>query len=103
MQEFFKQYHEFEKLGRVMAELAYLKMAERLVSFQTKSLKLRYEELISGNPQLFHQVPQKYIASYLGVTEQSLSRDKTIERARNASGESGSDKPSACVTTEWAV
>ena len=49
-------------------------MVDRIVDFQTKDLKSRYLDLLKMNPQLFEMLPQKHIASYLGVAEQSLSR-----------------------------
>jgi CRP-like cAMP-binding protein len=67
----------FEKLGRIIAEKAYLLMVERITDFQLTNLKERYHKLTQNSPQLFQQVPQKYIASYLGVSEQSLSRIKS--------------------------
>jgi CRP-like cAMP-binding protein len=77
--DLFSRHPSLEKLGRIIAEQAYLKTAERLVDFQTNKLKERYLRLIRTNPQLFQHVPQKYIASYLGVAEQSLSRIKAEE------------------------
>jgi CRP-like cAMP-binding protein len=76
--QLYRQHPEFEKLGRIIAEQAYLKMVERSIDLQTTNLKERYHKLISTHPQLFQQAPQKYIASYLGVAEQSLSRIKSI-------------------------
>lgn len=73
----FEQHHEYERLGRIIAERAYLKMVERLVDFQTNDLNTRYQRLLQSYPQLLLQVPQKMIASYLGVAEQSLSRIKS--------------------------
>lgn len=78
LMKWYEQYPVFEKLGRIIAEQAYLKMAERSVDLQTAKLKERYQRLIESSPELFQQVPQKYIASYLGVAEQSLSRIKSI-------------------------
>jgi hypothetical protein len=72
----FRQHQEFEKLGRIIAENAYLHMVERLVDFQTNDLKERYLNLMENNNGLINEVPQKYSASYLGVAEQSLSRIK---------------------------
>ena len=34
----------------------------------------RYLELVEHQPELLHAIPQKYIASYIGVKPQSLSR-----------------------------
>lgn len=73
----YQQHHELERLGRIIAEQAYLKTVERLINFQTLPLKERYGRLIGSHPELFQQVPQKMIASYLGVAEQSLSRVKS--------------------------
>ncbi len=76
LEALFHQHHELERLGRILAEDAYLQMVERLKEFQIKDLKMRYLNLINKNPGLFQQVPQKHIASYLGVAPQSLSRIK---------------------------
>lgn len=75
--QLFQKYHEFERLGRLIAESAYLKIVERLIDFQTNDLRERYQRLIQNHPQLLLQVPQRMIASYLGVAEQSLSRIKS--------------------------
>ncbi|NVK75311.1 MAG: Crp/Fnr family transcriptional regulator [Oceanospirillaceae bacterium] len=72
----YAQYHELESLGRLIAEQAFLIIHQRIVALQVDSLKDRYKHLIQTNPILFQSVPQKYIASYLGVTEQSFSRIK---------------------------
>ncbi len=76
LDSYFDRHPLFQKLGRIIAEQAYLKMVQRMIDFQTLSLKERYEQLIKQHPQLFQTIPQKYIASYLGVTQQSLSRIK---------------------------
>lgn len=70
----YDKYPTFERLGRIMAEQAYLSAADRLKQHQTDDLKTRYSKLIARNPELFQTVPQHYIASYLGVKPQSLSR-----------------------------
>jgi CRP/FNR family transcriptional regulator, anaerobic regulatory protein len=70
----YEKYPKFEKIGRLMAEYAYLSAADRLKQYQTDDLKTRYLKLISKSPDLFQTVPQHYIASYLGVKPQSLSR-----------------------------
>lgn len=76
MLRLFDEFHDVERLGRIIAEDAYLQMVERLKSFQTMDLKERYNALMEKKPKLFNLVPQKHIASYLGVTAQSLSRIK---------------------------
>lgn len=72
--ELYDKYPKFLKIGKQMAEGAYLSAADRLKQHQTDDLKTRYLKLVSKNPALFQTVPQHYIASYLGVKPQSLSR-----------------------------
>ena len=72
----YNKHHQLEKLGRIVAERAYLSTVEKFSEMQTLDLKSRYQNLIKKNPKLFQDVPQKHIATYLGVSEQSLSRIK---------------------------
>lgn len=80
---FYSQFPKFEKIRYIQAEDAFLQIVERLKDFQTKDLKDRYLKLITKNPNLFNKVPQKYIASYLGVKPQSLSRIKEVIKFSN--------------------
>ncbi len=64
----------FERVGRIMAEQAYLSATSRVKELQAESLQDRYLKLLARNPELFQQIPQYHIASYLGVKPQSLSR-----------------------------
>lgn len=68
--------HQLEGLGRMIAEKAYLATVEKLANMQLHNLAEKYALLMQTNPGLIQRVPQKYIASYLGVSEQSLSRIK---------------------------
>ena len=72
----YKKSHQNERLGRIIAEKAFLFTVEKLADLQILNLKERYLTLLKRSPDLFQRVPQKYIASYLGVSEQSLSRVK---------------------------
>ena len=38
--------------------------------------EIRYKKLLSSQPELFQKVPQKYLASILGISPESLSRIK---------------------------
>lgn len=48
--------------------------ANRIESFLTKDAKSRYEDFVAKNRSLVLQLPNKFVASYLGVTQESLSR-----------------------------
>jgi len=62
------------KLGRKMAEYNYILAMERIASLQFQSAGDRYQLFLKQYPQLFNLIPHYYIASYLGVTPESLSR-----------------------------
>lgn len=60
--------------GRKFAERELVKTEERLISRQFRTAKERYQELVKDNPDLMQRVQLGYIASYLGITQVSLSR-----------------------------
>ncbi|AEI51662.1 Crp/Fnr family transcriptional regulator [Runella slithyformis] len=65
---------KFERFGRVMAENAYLGSRKNNVSYLTLSPEERYLKLVEERPKLIERVSLKYIASYLGIQPESLSR-----------------------------
>lgn len=60
--------------GRKFAEKELVKTEERLISRQFKTATERYMELIDESPDLLRRVQLSHIASYLGITQVSLSR-----------------------------
>ncbi len=60
--------------GRKLAEYELLKAERRAISRELLSATQRYNALLSEHPQLIQCIPLKFIASYLGVTQVSLSR-----------------------------
>ena len=61
-------------IGRKMAELMYQIKFDRELSLLTKSAEERYLQLFKVSPNLIQNIPLKFIASYIGVTPQALSR-----------------------------
>jgi CRP/FNR family transcriptional regulator, anaerobic regulatory protein len=74
----YKESFTFNTLGRIITESLYIRRTKRELSFITQSAKERYETLLSRNPELVQQIPQKYIASYLGIKAESLSRIRGV-------------------------
>jgi CRP-like cAMP-binding protein len=62
-----------EKITRLVAEGAYIDKQQQQIDLLTKSAKDRYLELIQKK-KITERTPLKYLASYLGITPQSLSR-----------------------------
>jgi CRP-like cAMP-binding protein len=77
----YNQHHEIERLMRKVTEAGYVETVNRLESLQFHSAEERYNALVQAHPQIVQRVPQKFIASYLGITPVSLSRIRsTIPR-----------------------
>ena len=70
----YQTYPEANYLGRTLIEHAYYKTYHRLVSMLKFSARERYEIMMKTQPGLFQRIPLAYIASYLGVKKESLSR-----------------------------
>ncbi|HHG86458.1 MAG TPA: Crp/Fnr family transcriptional regulator [Bacteroidetes bacterium] len=65
---------DIERLFRKVFELAYVETVCRMESIQFHSAKERYENLLKSSPKTIQRIPLKLIASYLGITQVSLSR-----------------------------
>lgn len=63
-----------DRIGRKVAENIYLKKMKREISLLEDTAKQRYLDLIREQPELIRNIPLKYLASYIGVRPQSLSR-----------------------------
>lgn len=61
-------------IGRKMAENMFLIKSDREISLLSKTAEERYLNLFKERPKLLQQIPLKYVASYIGVTPQALSR-----------------------------
>jgi CRP-like cAMP-binding protein len=65
---------KMESFGRKVAEYLICCYEERLTAFITQTPEQRYMELVKRNAELLQRIPQHYVANYLGVTPESLSR-----------------------------
>jgi CRP-like cAMP-binding protein len=65
---------QLEKYFRKLYQSAYVSMQQRYNGVQSKSAKERYQLLILDNPKFAARIPLIHIASYLGITAESLSR-----------------------------
>jgi CRP-like cAMP-binding protein len=75
--QLFKLYDTFpeiERLFRKIFEAAYVDTVNRIEGMQFHSAEERYNALLNQAPNVLRRVPLKYVASYLGITQVSLSR-----------------------------
>ncbi|WP_445452503.1 Crp/Fnr family transcriptional regulator [Flavobacterium sp. 25HG05S-40] len=68
------QHHCFERLGRVAITKTMLQLQDRIVSLQFETAQQKYESLLKMRPDILQRVPLTYIASYIGITLETLSR-----------------------------
>lgn len=74
LQEIYANTEIGNTIGRLASEDQYLKKSKRELAFLTKSAEERYLDLFVEQPILLKLLPLKYIASYIGITPQALSR-----------------------------
>ncbi|MBO6518114.1 MAG: Crp/Fnr family transcriptional regulator [Bacteroidia bacterium] len=73
LEELYLKNPEYLQFGRKYAEYVSVNVMQRMLSLQTLSAEERYLELLA-NPNYMQRIPLKYLASYLGITDTSLSR-----------------------------
>lgn len=61
-------------IGRKASEELFLKKSKRELSLLLDTPEERYLKLFAERPELIREIPLKYLASYIGVTPQALSR-----------------------------
>lgn len=70
----FEKFPRFETLCRLLSEELLAKSQLSLDQFKTFSPEERYLDLVEKRPDLLQRVPQHQLASFIGITPQSLSR-----------------------------
>ncbi|MDR6943123.1 Crp/Fnr family transcriptional regulator [Mucilaginibacter pocheonensis] len=74
LQKLFTEDIHIANWGRRFAETELIKTEERLISRQFSMAADRYKALLTNSPDLIQRVQLFHIASYLGITQVSLSR-----------------------------
>lgn len=74
VQNCFHTYPEFREFGRMMLVTNYSNLHDRMLGMIKDTAENRYLKLMKNHPDIFQNVPLKIIASYLGITDTSLSR-----------------------------
>lgn len=65
---------KWQQVGRVIIENSYIEMEQRSISLQSMSAQERYAQLLQQSPEIVKHVPLHHIASFLGITPETLSR-----------------------------
>ncbi len=78
LQALYLQFPEFNFIGRVLTEKYYALSEQRLYSLRMQRAAERYAHLMDHFPEIIQRVPSTFIASYLGITLETLSRIKHV-------------------------
>ncbi|SHM78457.1 Crp/Fnr family transcriptional regulator [Gracilibacillus kekensis] len=75
-EEMYDKHNQLETMTRKMMEEAFGQAQDNFATFISLSPEERYQSVLVKRPTLIHRVPQHQLASYLGMTPESLSRIK---------------------------
>ncbi len=74
VQNNFHNIPDFREFSRLLFVMNYAKLHDRLIEMASEKAETRYMNLVKNKAALLQNVPLKVIASYLGITDSSLSR-----------------------------
>ena len=74
VQLMYRSFPEANFIGRVLTEHYYTLSEQRLYALRLQKSRDRYACLMENFPELIQRVPSKYLASYLGISEETVSR-----------------------------
>lgn len=74
LEQLLEKYRELEKMVRLIYEQYYIRLEERYSNAHFKTAGERYEQLLQNEPHILQRMPLGYIASYLGISAETLSR-----------------------------
>ncbi len=73
-EELFTKYPNLGLISRKLMENVFAEQQAKIEAFTINTPLIRYQNLLKSRPDLFQRIPQYQIASYIGVTAESLSR-----------------------------
>jgi len=74
LQQLYQKYPEFNLIGRLLIEKYFIELEERILSLQIQPAKERYQKILQNQPELLQRASLGHIASYLGISQETLSR-----------------------------
>lgn len=83
LEELAQEYPDFATFNMRLLHHHIREMQNRIELLLSASAEERYDHFLNRYPDIVHRVPQAMIASYLGITPESLSRIRKIRSERN--------------------
>jgi CRP-like cAMP-binding protein len=72
----YKKSHALESVGRQLSDVNFIAAKKKLMALMNDDAATRYRDFLKTYKDILPRIPQNIIASYLGITPQSLSRLK---------------------------
>ena len=74
LEKLYDAHHDIERLGRQLITQDLITMHQRLTDIQFMTAQERYSKFITAYPSLSQRISLGHISSYLGITQETLSR-----------------------------
>lgn len=74
LERLYDRYHPLERLGRMLVSQGLIQMQQRFDALHFATARERYARLLAEKPDLLLRVPLGILASFLGITQETLSR-----------------------------
>ncbi|WP_051947512.1 Crp/Fnr family transcriptional regulator [Muricauda sp. MAR_2010_75] len=75
--ELISKYDSLKKMGDIIVQEQLLRAEKREAALLSVSPEERFQNLMEEHPKIFKRIPLRYVASYLGITPETLSRYRT--------------------------
>lgn len=72
--ELLQKVPKFERFQRLLIQNAYVALQRRLVVNMSQTAEEKYTHFVNAYPEIIQRIPQHMVASYLGITPETLSR-----------------------------
>lgn len=74
------EYRDIDRLGKIIVTQTMLTLQERVTAYRFENAQQKYQHLLKQRPSIELRVPLIHIASYLGITIETLSRIRNAKR-----------------------
>jgi|SRR6218665_1410379 len=74
LEAFYKTFSEAEKIGRLLYNYVIVTQQSRIEDLVSDSAQVRYRKLQERFPNIIHRLPLQFVATFLGITQETLSR-----------------------------
>ncbi|MCL6099590.1 MAG: Crp/Fnr family transcriptional regulator [Bacteroidetes bacterium] len=74
LEDLFNKHHAIERLGRKLVSKGMVEIQKRFDDLHFSTALQRYKMLLEVNPRIINRAPLGMVASYLGITQETLSR-----------------------------